>query len=411
MTQDLLANASLPILYLSYIAVILLVGIIITLITKKFKLPNILFLLIAGIILGHLKYKGDYLISFPAVFLSAVGIVTLAMIVFDVSSKFNIHEIDTVGIRVLKLSSIFLLLCLVFLSLTTKLFFRVSWAHALVFAALMAGTDPGAVLVMFGKAKNRILEILEIESIINTPLTVLFPFMILELSYKFGDVTLSKFDILFEQLSPFLLLFAVGIGVGVLMGIIGSKIMGHYYLRKISPLALITLALLTYILAENLGGNGVLAVTIAGLFYGNLFIKEKIKLFEFSSLFTNFLEILVFVLIGLIIKFPFTFEFIYISLILFLVYLVIRYIALMLTFGKHGLLVRERLFMTLNVQKGIAVAVVAFFLSTLPGLETVLHLTVVFMLYSIILSTLVLPFTKIILNIKEKKEVSEEVVK
>ena len=55
--------------------------------------------------------------------------------------------------------------------------------------------------------------------------------------------------------------------------------------------------------------------------------------------------------------------------------------------------------------KGIAVAVVAFFLSTIVNLTTVLHLTLAFMLYSIILSTVVLLFAKKILNVKVEQNV------
>ena len=48
--------------------------------------------------------------------------------------------------------------------------------------------------------------------------------------------------------------------------------------------------------------------------------------------------------------------------------------------------------MTLNVQKGIAVAVVVFTLSILKieGISLILNLTLMFMLYSIIISTIVL---------------------
>jgi potassium/hydrogen antiporter len=409
MVQEILVNASTPLLYISYIAVLLLIGIIISLISKKIKIPNILFLLLIGIVLGNLKYQGEQLIVLPNVFLSSIAIIALVMIVFDVSASFKIQEFNKLGWQVLKLSCVFFILTFIFVSSAAKLMFEISWWRAFLFGSLMSGTDPGAILTMFGQVKNRILEIIEIESIINTPLTVLFPFMILELSYKVGNVTISKLDIIFEQFEPFIVLFVVGVGTGVLMGLIGSRIMKRYYSESMSPLALITLALLAYILAENLGGNGVLAVTIMGLFYGNLYIREKITLFRFSEVFANALEILVFILIGLIIKFPLTIVFLVNSLILFLFYLTIRYIAIDISFRKKGLLFREKLFMTLNVQKGIAVAVVAFFLSTVSELTTVLNITLAFMLYSIVLSTIVLFFTKKMLRVDEDKNV--EIIK
>jgi hypothetical protein len=60
--------------------------------------------------------------------------------------------------------------------------------------------------------------------------------------------------------------------------------------------------------------------------------------------------------------------------------------------------------MALNVQKGIAVAVVAFTLTTLniQGIEIILNLVLAFMLYSIILSTIVLRVSEYFLTTESK---------
>jgi cell volume regulation protein A len=411
MVEGLLIISNEPLLYLIYVVILLICGIFASIFAKKLKIPNILFLLVVGIALGQLKYHGDHLISFPPVFITTMGLIALAMIVFDASSQFPIREFDTLAKSVFKLSFVFLSLNLILLSVATKYIFNLSIWQAIIFASLMAGTSPSVILFMFEKVKTRAIEILKIESIINTPLTVLFPIMIFEFTNKISIVGVSKFDILLEQIEPFMVVFIVGIGAGVLMGLIGSRIMKTHYVENISHLALITIALFTFALAEKLGGNGVLAVTITGLFYGNLFIKEKVRLFEFSEVFTNSMEILIFVIIGLIVRFPLTLSFIFKSLVLFGIYLIIRYISIRVAF-KKTLLFKEQLFMTLNVQKGIAVAVVVFFFAGIPSLVEVLHLSIVFMLYSIVLSTVLLLFTKKLLNLKveeEKKEVSAKI--
>ena len=51
------------------------------------------------------------------------------------------------------------------------------------------------------------------------------------------------------------------------------------YSEILSPVTLIASTILTYILAEELGGNGVLAVTTLGLFFGNVYIKRKLTPF------------------------------------------------------------------------------------------------------------------------------------
>ncbi len=325
----------------------MVIGILCTILSEKIKLPNILLLVLTGILIGHIRYYGGQLIQFSPIFLTSVGILALVMIIFD---------------------AIFL---------------------AMMFAALMSGTAPDVVLTMLKQTKNRVIELLNIESIINTPLIVLIPFIILDLFQDYSkEFFFSKF---LESAGPFLQQFVTGIGAGILVGIVIFKIMRTKYSERLSPLALITAALITYILAENLKGNGVLAVTTLGLFFGNVYVREKETLHEFSYMFANSLEIIVFILLGIIIDFPLEFWFISKSILLFIIYLVIRYMSVQLCFSKLNYSFKEKLFMTLNIPKGIAVAVVVFILATynIPGIITLLDIIVAFIVYSIILSTIV----------------------
>ncbi|MEK6876863.1 MAG: cation:proton antiporter, partial [Nanoarchaeota archaeon] len=153
-------------------------------------------------------------------------------------------------------------------------------------------------------------------------------------------------------------------------------------------------------------GNGVLAAASLGLLFGNVYVKQKFQLQEFDAVFSNSLEILVFVLIGLVVVIPFTAQFLLKSLLLFLIYLIIRYFSIMFALRGMNFTMKEKLFMSLNVQKGIAVAVVVFSLATfgIEGIETILNLSLVFMLYSIILSSVVLRIAKLFVDgIKENK--------
>ena len=383
-----------PITFLTYLAIILLIGIICTILSQKIKIPNIILLILAGILIGNVNYRGELLINFPDAFLTSISVLALVLIVFDSSSRFKLREFTSLSTQALKLTGIFLLLNVLFLTVFTfKIFPTSSVFMALLFSTLMSGTAPDAVLLMLGKSKNKIFELLEVEALINTPLVVLLPFIMLDFirSVKV-EYIFSEF---IEQIGPFIQQFVTGIGAGIVVGLIVFRVMKKGYSEILSPLTIITAALLTYILAENLGGNGVLAVTTMGLFFGNVYVTHKIQLREVSSFFANSLEILVFILIGLIIKIPLNYVFILKSVLLFIIYLVIRYLAIELSFKKLYNF-KEKMFMTFNVQKGIAVAVVAFTLTTLhiEGIQTILHLTLLFMLYSIILSTVVVRFSE-----------------
>jgi len=325
----------------------------------------------------------------------------LVLIVFDSSSRFKLREFTSLSIQALKLTGIFLLLNVIFLTFFTfKIFPGGSIFIALLFSTLMSGTAPEAIFTMLKKGKNQLFELLEVEALINTPLIVLLPFIMIDF-IKSVEVMFSKF---MEQIGPFIQQFVTGIGAGIVVGLIIFKIMKRKYSETLSPLTIITSALITYILAENLGGNGVLAVTTMGLFFGNVYVTHKVQLKEVSAFFANSLEILVFILVGLIIRIPFNYIFILKSIMLFVIYLIIRYIAVLVSLKKLNYSFKERLFMTFNVQKGIAVAVVAFTLTTLhiEGIQTILHLTLLFMLYSIILSTIIVKFSHYFVKVDVK---------
>ena len=324
-----------PLLMLTHLTLILLLGLLSSIISNKLKIPNILLLVVAGLFLGRLTYAGEQLINLPELFLTSVGILALVMIVFDSTSRFKLKEFDSVSWSAMKLSLIFLLLCTVILTFFAyQLFDLGSIMYAIIFSILMSGTDPSAVLTIFKDEADKVGTMLKIESIINTPLIVILPFIVLDIQNQLTTGGIFAIDTIVRQLSPFLLKFIVGIGTGVLVGIIILKIMKKHYSDQLSPLSLMIAALLTYIIAENLQGSGVLAVTTLGLLFGNAYVRERIQLQEFSTLLSLSLQILVFVLVGIIIELPLEWMFYLKSGLLFVLYLFIRYLAIIISFEK-----------------------------------------------------------------------------
>ena len=140
--------------------------------------------------------------------------------------------------------------------------------------------------------------------------------------------------------------------------------MKKFYSKVLSPVSLLASALITYVLAEGLGGSGILAVTALGLFFGNIYIKEKETLKTFGNFLSNTFEILVFVLLGLMLSLPLQWLFYVKVLVIFILYMAVRYFGVMFVFRKSKLSHNERLFIALNSSKGVATAVVIFMLLT-----------------------------------------------
>jgi NhaP-type Na+/H+ or K+/H+ antiporter len=392
-------------LYITFIAVILLFGLLCTLISNKLRISNVLLLILTGMLLGNTPYKGGQLISFPTEFLAAISIIALAVVVFDGSSRLKFRYFDTLSLHAMKLTSVFMLLNLFLLAPMLYFFTDIdSIALCSIFAILMVGSAPDVVMTMVHKKSSKILNLLKIEGFLNTPLIVLFPFMILDFLETTGGTSIIISNII-EQIAPFFQQIVAGIGAGVVIGMILFKIMSRFYSDTLSPLSIIAAALLSYILAENLGGNGVLGVMSAGLIFGNLHIKQKVELQEFAGLFATFLEILVFVLVGVIVKVPLTTWFFISSITLFGLYLIIRYFAIQISF-KETFNLKEKIFLTLITPKGIAVATIVFSFTTitLDGMTQLLNLIMIFMIYSILVSTIAMRFKDYFLEENVKKQ-------
>ena len=373
-------------LYLAYLAVILLIGLLTSIVSQRFKIPNILLLLLIGIGLGRVEYNKAPLIYFPDIFMASISVLALVMIVFDSASRLKLRKFDYFSLHALWLSAAFLIFNLIFLTLFTRIIFGIEpLSIAIVFSVLMAGTDTGAVLSMLRNAGNGVFDFLKLEAHFNTILVVLLPFLIIDFGKTFRGLTPQSIS----QIWPLLQQPVVGIAAGVLMGLVMFKFMRKGYSAVLSPLAVITSALLAYVIAENLDGNGVFAVASMGILFGAVHLSHKSQLQSFASVFLNSLGILVFVLIGIVVSIDFSADFLMRSIVLFLIYIWIRFMAILFALRGMNFTLKEKLFMSMNAQKGIAVAVVVFSLATLgiEGIGTILNLSMAFMIYSIILAS------------------------
>lgn len=370
------------------IAVLLFVGVICSWVARRIKLPDVLLLILAGMLFGQARYQGEPLIQFPNLFLTSMAILALAMIVFDSTARLRIREFSTFSGIALKLTSITVLLNIVVFSAAAHYILNLDIWLAILFSTIIAGTSPDVLLPIQHTKKAKTVTLLKLESVFNSPLTVLLPFIVIDLMQS---VQTEFFTELMEQLVPFMMKFIVGLGAGVFVGLILFKIMQRAYTELYSPLAVIIAALLSYVLAENLGGSGVLSVTALGLFFGNVYVKEKPQVLSIESVLTKALFIFVFLLVGLIIKIPYTQEFFIQAAALLGVYYLTRYIGVMLAMRNEAMTFRERIYMTLNAPKGIATAAVVFILAVynIKGISIILDMTLTFVLASILLSSIV----------------------
>lgn len=175
---------------------------------------------------------------------------------------------------------------------------------ALTFGALIAATDPVAVVSVFRAlgVPKRLATLVEAESLFNDGTAlVLFNLML-------AIVVSGSFD-LASSLVDFVRISAGGLAVGLGMGWAISRLIARIDDYLIETTLTTVLAFGSYLVAEQLHFSGVLAVVAAGLINGNLGPQgmsptTRIVLFNFWEYVAFLANSLVFLLIGLEINIP-----------------------------------------------------------------------------------------------------------
>lgn len=173
---------------------------------------------------------------------------------------------------------------------------------ALVFGALIAATDPVAVVALFRSlgAPKQLLMLLEGESLFNDGTAIVLFHMML------GIVAVGEFRPLASVVN-----FLLVAGGGLLVGWLSGTAIAYPLKRVHDPLPEVSLSLVAaygaYLLAEHFHVSGVLAVVAAGLVCGNGTIKglsaasrnKMIAFWEYAAFLANSF---VFLIVGLTIR-------------------------------------------------------------------------------------------------------------
>ncbi|MFP4424473.1 MAG: cation:proton antiporter [Candidatus Woesearchaeota archaeon] len=310
------------------------VAVVLALAIRKFLLvPVRLLLLISGIVLGSITLNGLDLITVPGAGIELFTGILLSMLVYDVFSRFrpmyhdSIHD-HSLSILVLQLGA----LCL-FLTLFFMLFF--DFISALLFSVLLLSITQFDIDV-----KQMYRHFLREESVLSNVLM------------------LALFVPLFliQSEANALYMIGTGMGVGLLMGLLFFRLMRLS--GQMGTLFLLVVA--TYLLAENLGGMGIVSTAVLGLFFGNT--RKKQELFEFSATLAYVVEVILFVIVGIVIPVEFTPSTLLISFGAVMVYYMVRFLIINLTHFEF----RERLYMSFCAPKGTFVIGLLLFLPMYP---------------------------------------------
>ncbi|PSF37893.1 sodium:proton antiporter [Aphanothece hegewaldii CCALA 016] len=177
----------------------------------------------------------------------------------------------------------------------------VPWMSALLVGGCLAATDSAAVLALFGElgAKKRLRTFLEGESLFNDGASVVAYGVLVELALDPKPFNLS------ETMLRFVLVSGIGLAVGGVIGICVTFITQRYELSWVEQSLSVVTAYGAYLLAEELGGSGVIGVVSASLIIGNLShqpiqnkTQKRATMLEFWEFIVFFVNSILFLLLG-----------------------------------------------------------------------------------------------------------------
>ena len=336
--------------------------------------------------------------------------VALVLVLFSDASGIDINAIRTNRLP-LRMLSIGLILTItigiiVGVYLLTDM---VLWEIAAL-AAVLAPTDAalGQIVVQNKKLPHKIRETLEVESGLNDGIAV--PFLFLFLAVGLAEDTFKPFNYF---INTTLEQIGFGILIGLIIGLIGGWLVLQarkkgWITKAYQRLALLALAILSWLIADQLGGSGFIAAFIGGFATGYIFKDAGDILTDFTSAEGMLLSLAVFFIMGALIApiLPFVTWQVILYAILSLTIIRMLPVAISLLGTKMSL--DSVLFMGWFGPRGLASIVLALValekVPLFPGMNTFILTVVITVLLSIILHGITaLPFSKLYIERNKSK--------
>ena len=356
------------------IAVLLLLGALGEYIFTRSGIPDVIWLVAAGIVAGPMLN-----IIQPEMFKPIIpffGAVALVSILAGGGVKLRISEVTEAAPRAFLLGISGFLLTLVafclfaYIATNLGIIKPVSLATWIMAGAILGGTSSLVIIPTMagGNVAKKVARLLEVESCVTDALCVVVAMMMIDLILK-GNFTLG---------APIEAL-VMAVGIGVIIGIAGAvaliplnaPLLGnpHAYTVFLAGFLII------YGVAQLLGGNGALSVLTSALLAGNseeILRKLSVKKFSDKQFVTNnvamamhaqmsfFIKSFFFFLIGLM--FPTSPKMILLGLVFTLFMIVFRVPAVLIATKGAGFTFQQKMLITTAIPRGMAAGV----LSALP---------------------------------------------
>jgi Na+:H+ antiporter len=344
-------------------ASIIIIGFLGNYLFEKKGVPDMLFLIFIGIVLGPaLNILEPSVVEGFAPYVSAFAMV---FILFDGGMKMNVLKVVSSSPRAIFLAASGFLFSMLVVAAFMVFVMGIPWFYGLLFGSIFGGSSSIVVVSLASKIgiSEKGSTTLLLESAITDILCIV--------------VSISIIGVILTGNADYVSI-GTGIGLKFLIGALAGIALGIFWLfalRKVACLPFcyvltLGIAILAYAVSETVGGSGALSVLLFGLMLGNeTEILESLRyrrawctavddgLKRFESEIAFFVRTFFFVFLGIIATIS-SAAFVALGIILTVLLLAARVAAVHLS-TIHSELKDERLIMTLVLTRGLAAAVLA----------------------------------------------------
>lgn len=382
-------------------AVILLSAVLFNKAGAKIGLPSLLVFILLGILagsdgLGGIKFEDYKLAQF-------IGIIAISYILFMGGLSVDIDELRPVFYEGIVLATFGVLITGLIAGCCAYFFMDLPFLECLLLGGIISSTDAAAVFSVLRSRnislKDSLKPLLEFESGSNDPMAVFLTLGII------GLIT-AQLDI--PQL---VIMFFMQMFIGIILGYFFAKlivlIINKIRLEYDSLYVVITIAgvLLTYSFISIAGGNGFIGVYVCGLVMSGLNFVNKNSLIKFHDAVAWLMQIIMFVILGLLVNFKSGFVYTKQAFLLAMVLIFFaRPIAVFIcsSFFKRSL--NEKLMISWVGLRGAAPIVLATFPLTaaIPHSMEIFNIVFFVVIISVLLQGTTIPYAAKLLNVASR---------
>ena len=275
---------------------LLTLGIAASLVAGRLRVPGLLLFLALGMLIGS---DGLGWIEFDDVRLAqTIGIIALAMILFEGGLASGWSEIKPVVWPSVTLASLGTLLTAVIVGLVATWLLDLSTLEGLLLGSIVCATDGAAVFsILRGSSiKRRAARVLEGESGMNDPVAIVLVIGFIDMIQK---PDYGALDMIWLGVTELAIGAIVGLGIGWLAALAFQRV--NFPTTGLYPVASIAAAALAFGIADVGHGSGFLAVYLTGLWLGSVRLPARRTIGDFHDAIAWVSQIAVFFTLGLLV--------------------------------------------------------------------------------------------------------------